>query len=45
MGHDKKNADGHINLTLLADVGDVRIDQHAEDALIKEAFDFAREGF
>ncbi len=45
MGHDKKNADCRINLTLLADVGDVRIDQHAEDALIKEAFDFAREGF
>ena len=45
MTHDKKNAGGNINLTLLAGIGDVRLDQHADKDLIFEAFDFAREGF
>jgi len=44
MRHDKKNAGGRINLTLLADVGDVRLDCHAEKPLLLEAFDFLREG-
>lgn len=44
MRHDKKNVGTKINFTLLADVGDVRINQTASEAEIKEAFDFFREG-
>ncbi len=44
MRHDKKNRDGLINFTLLADVGHVRIDQTATDREINEALDFYREG-
>ena len=43
MAHDKKNTAGHINFTLLADIGDVRINQTATEDEIKEAFDFYRE--
>lgn len=44
MLHDKKNVAGRINFTLLGDVGDIRLDAHAERCLILEAFDFLREG-
>lgn len=43
MLHDKKNVSGRINLTLLADVGDIRIDCHAAKEDFFEAFDFLRE--
>lgn len=44
MRHDKKNRRGSINFTLLADIGDIRLDQTASTAEIKEALDFLREG-
>ena len=44
MVHDKKNAFGRINFTLLADVGDIHINQTATKNEIEEAFDFLREG-
>lgn len=44
MQHDKKNTDERINFTLLADVGEVRLDQHASKEEIFEALDFLREG-
>lgn len=44
MRHDKKNRGESINFTLLADVGDIRLDQHATLDIIKEAIDFLREG-
>lgn len=44
MLHDKKNAGGVINLTLLAGIGEVRLDCHVPKELIFEAFDFLREG-
>lgn len=44
MRHDKKNTAGIINFTLLADVGDIRINQTATDEEIMEALDFIREG-
>lgn len=44
MQHDKKNAGGGINFTLLADVGEIRLDNHADDSLIREMLDFLREG-
>ncbi|MGN0086655.1 MAG: 3-dehydroquinate synthase [Alloprevotella sp.] len=44
MQHDKKNTAGHINFTLLADVGDIRLDCHATKQEVFEAFDFLREG-
>ena len=43
MTHDKKNSNGFINFTLLKDIGIIRINQTAEEELIKEAFDFYRE--
>lgn len=45
MTHDKKNEAGIINFTLLADVGDVRINQQVDKALILESLDFYRESF
>ena len=45
MTHDKKNTAGTINFTLLADIGDIRINQTATEEEIKEALDFYREGF
>ena len=44
MQHDKKNVKGKINFTLLANIGDVRINQTATTEEIKEALDFFREG-
>ena len=43
MTHDKKNEGGVINFTLLAAVGDIRIDQHATRTDIEAALDFLRE--
>lgn len=45
MTHDKKNEAGVINFTLLADVGDVRINQHIAKEKILESMDFYRESF
>lgn len=45
MQHDKKNVADTINFTLLADIGDIRLDQTATEAEIREALDFLREGF
>ena len=44
MTHDKKNQDGHINFTLLGNIGDIRINQNASKEEIEEALDFFREG-
>lgn len=44
MLHDKKNAGGHINFTLLGDIGDVRLDQHLPKESVLESLDFLREG-
>lgn len=44
MTHDKKNTSGQINFTLLADVGDIRINQTATKEEIEDALDFFREG-
>lgn len=44
MRHDKKNRGESINFTLLAEAGDIRLDQHATLDIIKEAIDFLREG-
>lgn len=43
MKHDKKNTSGIINFTLLKDVGDICIDQTANQETIFETFDFYRE--
>lgn len=44
MHHDKKNSGNEINTTLLANIGDIRINQIISEAEITEAFDFLREG-
>lgn len=44
MRHDKKNLGDVINFTLLADVGDIKLNQTATMEEIKNAFDFFREG-
>jgi len=44
MRHDKKNAGGQINFTLLSDVGQICINCHATQEEVFEAFDFLREG-
>ena len=44
LHHDKKNTSGIINFTLLGNVGDIRINQTANEEEIKEALDFFREG-
>jgi 3-dehydroquinate synthase len=44
MQHDKKNEGGIINFTLLADIGDIRINQQASKEEIFEMLDFLREG-
>lgn len=41
MRHDKKNTAGRINFTLLADIGQLRLDQTPTEAEIEEALDFA----
>lgn len=43
MTHDKKNSGGMINFTLLAGVGDVRINQNVTKEEVFEALDFIRE--
>lgn len=43
MTHDKKNAAGIINFTLLGEVGDIRINQQADKNTIFEMLDFYRE--
>ncbi len=43
MHHDKKNVGNEVNFTLLADIGDIRINQTATEDEIKEALDFYRE--
>lgn len=43
MTHDKKNTSGHINFTLLGEVGDIRINQTAEKEDIFQMLDFYRE--
>lgn len=43
MTHDKKNESKEINFTLLADIGDIRINQTATKDEIFECFDFFRE--
>jgi 3-dehydroquinate synthase len=43
MTHDKKNEGGIINFTLLAAVGDVRINQSVEKETILSSLDFYRE--
>ena len=44
MMHDKKNEAGIINFTLLAGIGDIRINQQATKEEIFEMLDFLREG-
>ena len=44
MRHDKKNFGDNIHLTLLREIGDIRINQTASKEEIKEALDFFREG-
>ena len=43
MMHDKKNSNGQINFTLLASVGDMRINQKVTKEEIFEALDYLRE--
>jgi 3-dehydroquinate synthase len=43
MTHDKKNQGGVVNFTLLANVGDIRINQSASKEEIMEMLDFFRE--
>ncbi|MDR1516997.1 MAG: 3-dehydroquinate synthase [Dysgonamonadaceae bacterium] len=43
MTHDKKNEDSAINFTLLSDIGNVKINQNVDKAMIFEALDFYRD--
>lgn len=43
MQHDKKNEGGTINFTLLSEIGDIHINQHADKKQIFEMLDFYRE--
>jgi 3-dehydroquinate synthase len=43
MTHDKKNDVSGINFTLMGNIGDIRINQHATQEEIFEAFDFLRD--
>ena len=43
MKHDKKNSNGIINFTLLQGVGEIALNQQAEQRIINETFDFFRE--
>lgn len=45
MTHDKKNAGGVINFTLLSDIGKVKINQEVAKERILESLDFYRESF
>lgn len=44
MLHDKKNANGQLNMTLLRGIGDIALDQQPSREAVYEAFDFLREG-
>jgi 3-dehydroquinate synthase len=44
MHHDKKNQNGIINFTLLSAIGEIKINQTANEDEIKETLDFFREG-
>lgn len=44
MRHDKKNRANEINVTLLSDIGDIRINQNISEEEIKETLDFFRDG-
>jgi 3-dehydroquinate synthase len=44
MTHDKKNVGGVINFTLLNNVGDICLNQHATKDELFDMFDFLREG-
>ena len=44
MTHDKKNVGGVINFTLLHNVGDICLNQHATKEELFDMFDFLREG-
>ena len=43
MIHDKKNVGDTINFTLLANIGDIKINQTADRTLIEEALDYLRQ--
>jgi 3-dehydroquinate synthase len=43
MTHDKKNENGNINFTLMAAIGDIRINQTATKDEIEEMLDYYRE--
>lgn len=43
MHHDKKNTAGEINITLLGNIGDIKINCNATEKLILESYDFCRE--
>lgn len=43
MKHDKKNMGRTINFTLLADIGDIRINQTADKELVFQSLDFYRD--
>lgn len=43
MKHDKKNKGGIINFTLLKDIGDIALNQTADQKTLFEMFDFYRE--
>lgn len=45
MTHDKKNEGGIINFTLLAQIGDVKINQQVNKEIVLESLDFYRESF
>ncbi len=45
MTHDKKNEGGIINFTLLAQIGEVRINQQVSKEKVLESLDFYRESF
>lgn len=45
MHHDKKNHDAAIRFALLSDIGNIHIDQSAEEKLIEESLDFYRDVF
>ena len=45
MTHDKKNEAGIINFTLLAQIGEVRINQQIGKEMVFESLDFYRESF
>ena len=45
MTHDKKNVPGQIRFTLLAQIGDVKMDQSVGKEKILESLDFYRESF